>query len=137
MTPEEQDKLESKILIDRILETGSNKTSEALTRDDEREEIANPWPIIDLRSVSLAERDNHNNCYVSVPPDVEKYLAIAEFPLSPDEVNGIEDRCNAYHNVQDPHAILMDPDFAETGKLWKYDPAAAQGRSCMIYFHKK
>ena len=137
MTPEEQDKLESKILIDRILETGTNKTPEALIRDDEREEIANPWPIIDLRSVPIAERSDHDNCYVSLPPEIEKYLAIAEFPLSPDEVNGIEDRCNAYHNVQDPHAILMDPDFAEKGKLWKYDPAVAQSRSCLIYFHKK
>jgi len=137
MTPEEQNKLESKILIDRILETGSNKTPQAWIRDDEREEIISPWPIIDLRSVPLAERGNHDNCYVSVPPDVEKYLALAEFPLSPDEVNSIEDWCNTYHNVQAPHNIVIDPDFAESGKKWKYEPLVAQNRSCLIYFHKK
>jgi hypothetical protein len=137
MTPEEQDKLESKILIDRILGTGSNKTPEAWIRDDEREEIAAPWPITDLRSIPLTERANHDNGYVSLPPDIEKYLASAEFPLSPEEVNGIEDRCNAYHNVQAPHAILIDPHFVETGKKWRHDPAVAQTRSCLIYFHKK
>ena len=137
MTPDEQAKLESKILIDRILETGTNKTPEALIRDDEREEIATPWPIIDLRIVPLTERGDHDNCYVSVPPDIEKYLAVAEFPLSLDEVNGIEDRCNAYHNVQSPHAILLEPNYVQTGKKWNQDPAVAQTRSCLIYFHKK
>lgn len=137
MTPEEQEKLESKLLIDRILEIGSNKTPAAHIRDDEREEITNPWPIIDLRSVPLTQRGEHDNCYVSVPPDIEKYLAKAEFPLSPEEVNGIEDRCNAYHNVQAPHAIVIDPGFAETGKSHKHEHAVAQNRSCLIYFHKK
>lgn len=137
MTPEEQNKLESKLLIDRILEIGSNKSPAAHIRDDEREEIANPWPIIDLRSVPLTQRGDHNNCYVSVPPDIEKYLAAAEFPLSPDEVNGIEDRCNAYHNVQPPHGIVIDPHFVATGKKWRYEQAVSQIRSCLIYFHKK
>lgn len=114
-----------------------NKTPEELVRQSEREELESTYPIVDFRNISKSEHHRYANCWATVPPDVAEQLESAAFPLTPDQVNDIEDRVNEYHDIHPPNAIMLWPPFIERGKCWRFEPALEQTQTGLVYFHNE
>jgi ribosomal protein L37AE/L43A len=113
----------------------TNQTPEASVRDIEREIIASAIPPKNLIEIPVEQRADCDQFSVVVPGDIQNYLNNAEYPLSADEVNMLEDRIMAHHNVEDPACIALCPSFAKSGKAWRFLPEVGKYETGFIYLH--
>jgi len=148
MTPEEDytptefkgqfsDDFESEMLLQKLLGQKTNQSREAIAREIEKDILAISSPPLDLRAIPESERSTHDDCDVTIPEDISRYLEIAEFPLSPDEVNALEDKINAYHSPKPPSFIIMEPSFVHTGKTYAYSEELGKIRTGFVYRHNE
>lgn len=133
MTPEEFSKISGMIFPN----WPKGATPLERIQELEKREVQGTHLIVDIRNISKPERYRYDNCWAAIPPDVEEQLRNATFPLTPEEVNAIEDRVNDYHDVQEPNAILIQPEFAERGRCWLFEPALDHVQTGLIYFHNE
>ena len=75
-----------------------------------------PQPV-DLRTIPRAQWSEHEGLPVTLPPDVENYIAGMTEEMTPMEKNSIEDRVCAFHGIDgewtvsfhEPHGCLLAP----------------------------
>lgn len=135
MTPKERQTNAEAVIEKLFPEWRGNKTSMDILRETERGKLKATHPIVDLRNISKEEHHRYANCAVVLPPGMEEALKLMTFPLTPEQVNLIEDQANEYHGIEPPHAILILPDFAERGKCWFFEPALEPTQTGLVYIH--
>lgn len=77
------------------------------TTHEDAAELYVPLSPVDLRTIPRAEWRECIMRSVTVPPDVQRYLA-GQTEFSQDELNAIEDRLSAFHGVTAPYYITAE-----------------------------
>lgn len=105
----------------------SNLSAAALVREHEAWLARVQRPLVDLRSIPREQWPDYYGRDVTLPPDIEKYLAGREpGSMSKEEVEGLEDQVMTYHGVELPFYIqLSRDDWEKYGHAWHYVPEAA------------
>jgi hypothetical protein len=129
------DDFESEMMLQKLFGQKTNQSPEAFAREIEIDILATSSPPVDLRAIPESERSSHDDCHVTIPDDIARYLDNAEFPLSPDEVNALEDKINAHHSVKPPSFIIMEPSFVHTGKTYTHIEELGKIRTGFVYRH--
>ena len=130
------DDFDSELTLQQIFGQKTNQSRESTAREIEKDILTISSPPVDLRATPESERSTHDDCDVTIPEDISRYLEIAEFPLSPDEVNALEDKINAYHSPKPPSFIIMEPGFVHSGKTYTYIEELGKIRTGFIYRHQ-
>ncbi len=129
------DDFESEMILQQLFGQKTNQSPEAVAREIEMDILAISSPPVDLRAIPESERSTYDDCDVTIPDDMVHYLEIAEFPLSPDEVNALEDKINAYHSPKPPSFITMEPSFSNSGKTYTHIEELGKIRTGFVYKH--
>lgn len=129
------DDFESEMILQQLFGKKTNQSPESVAREIEADILKISSPPVDLRAIPESERSTHDDCDVTIPEDISRYLESAEFPLSPDEVNALEDKINAYHSPKPPSFIIMEPSFVHSGKTYTYSEDLGKIRTGFIYRH--
>lgn len=127
---------DSEIMLQKILGIGNNQSKASTLREIEREQLQSATPPCDLKSIPESERHKHDEDHVTVPKDVEGYLAATSFPLSENEIEALQTKMETHHGVVSPSYIVLMPDFATTGKNHVYIEDLEKYRTGFVYRHE-
>jgi hypothetical protein len=130
------DDFDSEMMLQKLFGQKTNQSRDSIVRETERELLEIGSPPVDLRAIPESERSSHDDCHVTIPDDIARYLESAEFPLSPDEVNALEDKINAHHSVKPPSFIIMEPSFVHTGKTYTHIKELEKISTGFVYRHQ-
>jgi hypothetical protein len=109
----------------------SNRSPSALLRDAELETARRQIPLPDLRTLPRPEWDRCVHRELAVPDGLARYLAgeltdaPPSFPLTPEQVAGLEEQVERHHGVTAPYYVAMDLGLSRDGRTWYYVPEAA------------
>jgi hypothetical protein len=130
------DDFESEMMLQKLFGQKTNQSRASTLRDIERELLKTSTPPVNIRDIPLADRARFDQEYVTVPDEIKTYLANAEFPLTEDEINMLQDKMETHHRVESPSYIVLMPDFARTGKNHVYIDELEAFRTGFEYNHQ-
>lgn len=71
------------------------------------ESESDPMPPVDLRTVPREQWEDYDCAPLVVPPDVARYLAGLDGPMTTLERDGIEDRVAAFYGITPPWLVTF------------------------------